>query len=251
MPCDLAALVPLARARGIPVIEDAACAVGSQVLWEGSWQPIGRPHGDLACFSFHPRKVLTTGDGGMIVTGRGDLDARMRMLRQHGMSVSDSVRYASPTVVFEEYPTVGYNYRMTDIQAAIGRVQLGRLPAIVARRRELGARYHARLADVPHVTPPTEPAWARSTWQSYAVRLRDVDQRAVMQRMLDDGIATRRAAMNAHREGAFPPGSWRSAGPLRHSEEIQDTAVVLPLFPDMSHDDQDLVIASLTRAVGR
>lgn len=249
MPSDLTRVMALARARSIPVIEDAACAIGSEIEWEGAWQRIGRPHGDLACFSFHPRKLLSTGDGGMIVTASAGTDARLRLLRQHGMNVPDTVRHASAQVVFEAYPIVGFNYRMTDIQAAIGREQLRRLPEIVERRRTLAARYHAALAGHPRIVVPHEPAWARSNWQSYAVRLRDADQRTVMQRMLDDGVATRRGVMNAHLEAAYPPGTWRAAGPLTRSEEAQATAIVLPLFHQMTDDEQERVVTSLTCAV--
>ena len=249
MPCDLTRLIALARARSIPVIEDAACAIGSEIEWDGAWQRVGRPHGDLACFSFHPRKLLSTGDGGMIVTASAETDARLRLLRQHGMSVPDTVRHASAQVVFEAYPIVGFNYRMTDIQAAIGREQLRRLPEIVERRRGLAARYHAALAGHPRIVVPHEPAWARSNWQSYAVRLRDADQRAVMQRMLDDGVATRRGVMNAHLEAAYPAGTWRAPGPLTRSEDAQATAIVLPLFHQMTDAEQERVVASLTCAV--
>ena len=249
MPSDLTRVMALARARSIPVIEDAACAIGSEIEWDGAWQRIGRPHGDLACFSFHPRKLLSTGDGGMIVTASAGTDARLRLLRQHGMNVPDTVRHASAQVVFEAYPIVGFNYRMTDIQAAIGREQLRRLPEIVERRRTLAARYHAALAGHPRIIVPYEPAWARSNWQSYAVRLRDADQRTVMQRMLDDGVATRRGVMNAHLEAAYPQGTWRAAGPLTRSEEAQATAIVLPLFHQMTDDEQERVVTSLTCAV--
>ena len=249
MPCDLTRLVPMARARGVAVVEDAACAAGSELRWDGEWQRVGRPHGDVACFSFHPRKLLSTGDGGMLTTARADLDARFRLLRQHGMSVPDTVRHSSKDVVFESYPVLGFNYRLTDIQAAIGREQLARLATIVARRRELAARYTAVLAGLPDVSTPAEPAWARSNWQSYAVRVRGDQQRAVMQRMLDDGISTRRGVMNAHAEAAYPPGSWRAAGSLGRSEEAQRTAIVLPLFHQMTAGEQDRVVTSLVRAV--
>jgi len=249
MPCDLAQLVALARRRGLAVIEDAACAIGSEIEWQGTWQRIGQPHGDLACFSFHPRKLLSTGDGGMVATADARFDARLRLLRQHGMSVPDTVRHASSQVVFEAYPIVGFNYRMTDIQAAIGREQLKRLPAIVERRRALAARYHAALGAHSRIVVPHEPAWARSNWQTYAIRLRDADQRAVMQRMLDDGVATRRGVMNAHLEGAYPPGTWRAAGSLTRSEEAQATAVVLPLFHQMTDGEQERVVTALTCAL--
>src|SRR5436190_1354374 len=156
MPCDLASLVAAARRHGVPLIEDAACAIGSEIRWEGEWQRIGRPHGDMACFSFHPRKLLSTGDGGMVVTASAETDARLRLLRQHGMSVPDTVRHASAQVLFEEYPIVGFNYRLTDIQAAIGREQLARLDGFVARRRELAARYAAALKPVPRIIVPRE-----------------------------------------------------------------------------------------------
>ena len=251
MPCDLSRIVAIARARNLPVIEDAACAIGSEVRWQDRWERIGRPHGDVACFSFHPRKLLSTGDGGMLTTRDAELDAKLRLLRQHGMSVPDTVRHASAQVVFEAYPVVGYNYRMTDIQAAIGREQLTRLDSIVERRRELAARYAERLAQIAGLALPREPEWARTNWQSYIVRLpAGTDQRAVMQRMLDGGVSTRRGIMNAHREASYPAGAWRAApGGLRRSEEAQDTGVALPLFHDMTRHEQDRVVESLARAV--
>jgi perosamine synthetase len=250
MPCDLRALTAIATRHRLPLIEDAACAIGSEVEWDGAWQRIGRPHGDVACFSFHPRKLLSTGDGGMLTTRSADLDRAFRLLRQQGMSVPDAVRHSSNEVIFEEYPVAGFNYRMTDIQAAIGREQLKRLPAIVARRRELAARYQARLRSIDGLIVPHEPQWARSNWQSYAVRIRAwIDQRAFMQRMLDAGIATRRGVMNAHRERAYPAGTWRAVGALTQSEEAQDTTVILPLFHQLTEDDQDRVIDTIARII--
>jgi len=246
MPCDLRALTAIAARHRLPLIEDAACAIGSEIEWDGAWQRIGRPHGDIACFSFHPRKLLSTGDGGMLTTRNADLDRAFRLLRQHGMSVPDAVRHSSDQVIFEEYPVAGYNYRMTDIQAAIGREQLKRLPAIVARRRELAARYEARLRSIEELVVPREPRWARSNWQSYAVRMGAwIDQRAFMQRMLDAGISTRRGVMNAHRERAYPAGTWRAAGSLHQSEEAQDTTVILPLFHQLTEEEQDKVVDAI------
>jgi dTDP-4-amino-4,6-dideoxygalactose transaminase len=250
MPCDLPRILAVAGARGIPVIEDAACAIGSEIFRNGEWQRIGRPHGRVACFSFHPRKLLSTGDGGMLTTADPSLDRAFRLLRQHGMSVPDTVRHAASEVVYEAYPVLGFNYRMTDIQAAIGREQLKRLPAVVERRRMLAARYAARFAGCQGVTVPREPEWARTNWQSYAIRVETRRQRRVMQHLLDEGIATRRGAMNAHREAAYPPGTWRTAGPLTVSEEAQDSSIVLPLFHQLTDAEQDAVIEGVTRAVG-
>ena len=250
MPCELPPILALARRRGIPVIEDAACAIGSELLWDGHWERVGKPHADIACFSFHPRKLLSTGDGGMLTTRDQKLDATFRLLRQHGMTVPDTLRHASSQVVFEEYSVPAYNYRMTDIQAAIGREQLKRLPAIVERRRTLAAEYVKYLRGIPGVIPATEPAWARTNWQSYTVRLAPpLDQRRLMQRLLDEGISTRRGVMNAHREPAYSPGSWRAAGPLTRGERAQDTVIVLPLYHQMTDEDQQRVVAALKRAV--
>ena len=264
VPCDLRCIVDIGRRRGLPIVEDAACAGGSEIQWENGWERIGKPRGDVACFSFHPRKLLSTGDGGMLTTNDPGLDRQFALLRQHGMSVPDTVRHASAQVIFEEYSVVGFNYRMTDIQAAIGREQLTRLPAIVAQRRLRAGRYTAAIHDVPGISPPVEPAWARTNWQSYAIRLADrLDQRTVMQRMLETGVSTRRGVMTMHREPAYPRGSWHcgaSGGVCDHatasgssclhrSEVAQDTTVVLPLYHQMTDDEQDRVVAALQQAV--
>jgi perosamine synthetase len=246
MPCDLAAIIAVAREHGLPVIEDAACASGSEILWDGQWEKVGKAHGDITCFSFHPRKVITTGDGGMLTTNNPEYDAQFRLLRQHGMSVSDRVRHSANQVIFEEHAVIGYNYRMTDVQAAIGREQLKRLPEIVAARRRLGDRYRELLTDIPGLTPAHEPEWARTNWQSFWVRLPEgCDQRAVMQYMLDHGVATRRGIMCAHREKPYK----REGGyDLPESERAQDRNIILPLFPQMSDEDQVYVAEMLREA---
>jgi perosamine synthetase len=265
MPCDLASIVPLARRHRVAVVEDAACAAGSEIQWQGQWERIGRPHGDLACFSFHPRKLVATGDGGMITTASAETVARLRLWRQHGMSVPDTARHASAQVIFESYPVLGFNYRMTDIQAAVGREQLKRLPDAVARRRALARRFMEGLSDVPDLSLPVEPEWVRTNWQSFCVRLSDrLDQRQVMQALLDEGISTRRGVMCAHREASYPPETWTCAPRgrdcrcppgtcerLKESERAQDHGLILPLFVEMSHDDQDRVIAALKSVCSR
>lgn len=262
MPCDLPAVLSFARAKGLRVIEDAACAIGSEIAWRDEWQRIGRPHGDVACFSFHPRKLLTTGDGGMLTTADAEWDQRFRTLRHQGMSVSDVARDGSDTVIFERYSEIGYNFRMTDIQAAVGRVQLGRLPEALVRRKAQVDRYRRLLACVPGLGLPTEPAWARSNWQSFCVRLpAGVEQRRFMQTALDAGVATRRGVMCAHREQAYLREAWActrgertcdcpagSCRRLAESERAQDGCVVLPLFHEMSDADQDRVADVVRRA---
>jgi perosamine synthetase len=250
MPCDLTALTALADRVGLVLIEDAACAAGSEIRINGDWERIGRPRGRIACFSFHPRKVITTGEGGMLTTADAELDRKFRLLRQHGMSVPDSVRHGSPQVIFEDYLMVGYNYRMTDIQAAVGRKQLAKLLDIVARRRALGARYEELLGNIEGLRLPFEPEWARSNWQSYCVRLPDrVDQRTVMQNMLDHGIATRRGIMCSHREP--PYASDKQRYDLRQSELAQDHCILLPIYAQMSDDDQVRVADCLKTELAR
>lgn len=251
MPCDLSRILELARRHDLPVIEDAACATGSEIRVNGEWQHIGRPHGDIATFSFHPRKLLTTGDGGILTTNNSDYDEHFRLLRQHAMSVPDTVRHGAKQIIFEEYPEVGFNYRLTDIQAAIGRVQLSRLDDIIRRRRQQAQVYHSLLSDVEHITPPSEPDYARTNWQSYSILLDpSISQVHFMQHLLDQGIATRRGIMNAHREAAYsddPNATGRIQ--LPHSEYAQDHVVLLPLFHDMTEQQQHEVVRTARSAI--
>lgn len=248
MPCDMARLMQVARAHGLSVIEDAACAIGSEIRIDGQWQRIGRPIGDVVCFSFHPRKVVTTGEGGMLTTADPGMDARFRLWRQHGMSVSDRLRHSASDVIFEDYPVQGYNYRMTDIQAAVGLQQLARLPGILAARRALAADYAARLAGLEGIGLPAEPDWARSNWQSFAVTLAPgPDQRAVMQHLLGAGIASRRGIMCAHLEAAHADLELRH--PLPRSVAARDRSVLLPLYAQMTPDELDQVVMALGAAL--
>jgi dTDP-4-amino-4,6-dideoxygalactose transaminase len=248
MPCNLSALVALAKRRDIILIEDAACAAGSQIRIDEQWDRIGKPHGDIACFSFHPRKVITTGEGGMLTTSNPEFDRKFRLLRQHGMSVPDTVRHGSPQVIFEDYLVVGFNYRMTDVQAAVGRKQLERLPELVARRRAHASRYAELLGNIEGLSLPLEPEWARSNWQSYCVRLPSrLDQKAVMQKLLDQGIATRRGIMCSHREAPYSDGKQRHD--LRHSELAQDHSILLPIYAQMTEEDLERVVNVLSTEV--
>jgi perosamine synthetase len=249
MPCDLSALVALAKRHDLILIEDAACAAGSQIRIDEQWDRIGKPHGDIACFSFHPRKVITTGEGGMLTTSNAEFDRKFRLLRQHGMSVPDTVRHGSSQVIFEDYLLVGFNYRMTDVQAAVGRKQLERLPELVARRRSHASRYAELLGNIEGLRLPAEPEWARSNWQSYCVRLPDrVDQKEVMQKLLDQGIVTRRGIMCSHREAPYSNNEQRHD--LRESELAQDHSILLPIYAQMIEDDQVRVASALRAELG-
>jgi dTDP-4-amino-4,6-dideoxygalactose transaminase len=161
------------------------------------------------------------------------------------MSVSDRVRHAANTVIFEEYPEVGFNYRMTDIQAAVGRVQLKRLPAILERRRLMARRYSESLADVAGLEEPFVPDWANPNYQSYAVRVTaeyPISRDELMQLLLDAGVSTRRGIMNAHQEAAYAgTGEFE----LPESEAARDSVVLLPLHHELTEDEQDRVIEGL------
>lgn len=263
MPCNLAAILEIAQRHGLKVVEDAAPAVGSEILWNGQWEKIGRPQADIACFSFHARKPITTGDGGMLTTNNPEHDARFRRWLCHGMSMSSDARHGAKTVQFEEYVELGYNYRLTDIQAAIGRAQLRKIPEIVRRRRELAARYRQLLGGIPELGLPVEPEWARSNWQSYCVRLPErADQLKVMQKMLDLGVATRRGVHTSHMEKAYEQEPWKCGGdratcgcPPRRCRHLQESergrlwGLLLPIFPQLSHEDQDRVCQALAETL--
>ncbi|MEK7443059.1 MAG: DegT/DnrJ/EryC1/StrS family aminotransferase [Chloroflexota bacterium] len=260
MPCDLKAIIEIAKHHSLFVIEDAACAIGSEILWDGKWEKIGKPRGDIACFSFHPRKLISIGDGGMITTLNAEWDKRFRLWRQHSMDVPDTVRHKANEVIFESYTDLGYNYRLTDIQAAVGREQLKRLKAIIERRRMMAERYRESLSRFTGFVLPEELSWARSNWQSYCVRLpAHCDQRTVMQKMLEAGISTRRGVMCIHREPAYPKDLWSCGGEpcecdngtcnrLMQSELAQDRSILLPLFHQMTEADQEFVVEKLREA---
>jgi len=245
LPAEMNRLMAVAAKHKLTVIEDAACAIGSE--YEG--ERIGRPIGAIACFSFHPRKILTTGEGGMITTRDADLAARLRKLRQHAMSVSDVVRHSAKQVTTESYDEVGYNYRMTDMQAAVGMVQLGRLNEFLERRRYLAERYTAALDGIAWLQTPVVPNHCRHNFQSYMVRLVDgsAEQRdAVMQEMLEKNISTRRAIMAIHRELPYRSERWDNS--LPQTDLATDTGLILPLFHQMTEAEQDYVIEALLAA---
>jgi perosamine synthetase len=239
LPCAVDEIQAVASHHGLVLVEDAACAIGSE--YRG--QRIGKPHTSMACFSFHPRKVLTTAEGGMLTTNDEELAARARKLRQHAMTVSDLARHNSSRAVIENYDEIGYNYRMTDLQAAIGLVQLRRLDKMLQRRRELAHRYSQRLSEFGWVLPPDEPANCRHNFQSYMVRLTGdapIPRDALMQELLDHGVASRRGIMAIHRELPYLDPAVDAR--LPETNRVTDTAIILPLFYEMRDDEQEYVM---------
>ncbi len=244
LPADMDAFFALGERYGIQIVEDAACAIGASYR--------GRPIGSLdslACFSLHPRKVITTGEGGMITVQDPAVAERLRRLRAHGMDTSDLARHTATDVVIESYPERGFNYRMTDMQAALGLCQMEELDWILERRRELAERYTEALAQMPHLEAPYDPPYAERTWQSYCVRIlpgAPLGRTELMRSLLRDGIATRRGVMAIHEEASYAGLESSHPGtPLPHTEAATRETLMLPLFPDLSEEQQDHVIERL------
>jgi dTDP-4-amino-4,6-dideoxygalactose transaminase len=242
LPAGMNELLAVAAKHGLTVIEDAACAIGSKY----GGKLIGKPLGTMACFSFHPRKILTTGEGGMITTSDAKLAERLRRLRQHAMSLSDVVRHNAKQISSETYGEVGFNFRMTDMQAAIGITQLRRLGDFLKRRRYLAARYTRALQNLPWLQTPVVPLNCRHNYQSYMVRLVGqfaAKRDAIMQELLQKNISTRRAIMAIHRELPYRSERWDHS--LPQTNLATDTGLILPLFHQMTESDQDYIIEAL------
>ena len=244
VPADARAVAAAVRQFGIMVIEDAACAAGASAHGE----PVGAG-ALIAAWSFHPRKLLTTGEGGMLTLDRADWAARLRRLREHGMDVSATDRHASAGPVFEHYLETGYNYRMTDVQAAVGLVQLGKLDAMVARRRELATSYHELLDGVPGVRAVRDPAYGQGNYQSFWVLL-DAEfpggRDEALARLAARGISARRGIMAAHLEPAYRDLPHAE---LPVTERLTRDSLILPLFHTMTGEQQRRVVDALLEPV--
>ena len=248
-PCDLEKTISLAKAFNLPLVEDAACAIGSEISFDRGqiWEMIGKPHGDIACFSFHPRKLITTGDGGMLTTNHQAYDQQFRPWRQHGVSMPAAARHKAKAVCFAEYPVTGFNYRMTDIQAAVGIEQIKKLASILDRRRQLAKHYTELLRGVPWLETISVNDATLPNWQSYPVQLLEdapLSQIRLMQYLLDHGISTRRGIMNAHQEPAYAAQQWQ----LPQSEKARDRTILLPLYHDLTERDLVYIVNTLSQA---
>ncbi len=247
MPVDLEPIRSLCDPLGITVIEDAACAAGSTYR--------GRPVGagaELAAWSFHPRKILTTGEGGMLTTRNADWADRARRLREHAMSVSANDRHASVLAPAEEYLEIGFNFRMTDLQAAVGLVQLGRLAEAVARRRTIVAGYRESLGGVEGLRLSQDPGHGTSNFQSFWFEVLPgfgLGREALLAHLARDGISARRGIMAAHRQPAYTGRDTGNAD-LSVTERLTDNTVILPVYHQLTPGEQARVISSLLLAAG-
>ncbi|GGN33318.1 aminotransferase DegT [Actinoplanes campanulatus] len=246
VPFDTVALRKAADDWGIGLVEDAACAAGSTAY--------GAPAGTgarVAAWSFHPRKLITTGEGGMVTVDSPEAAARLKRLREHGMNVSAADRHASKQPVLEAYLETAFNYRMTDIQAAVGLVQLGKLAGLVAQRRELAARYQRLLSDVNGLIPVTDPAYGQTNYQSFWVLLTPAYRRArdeVLSELAAKGVSARRGIMAAHLEPAYADVT---PCPLPVTERITRESLILPLHHRLTEADQDHIVGVLRELATR
>ncbi|WP_229068316.1 DegT/DnrJ/EryC1/StrS aminotransferase family protein [Actinoplanes sp. DH11] len=246
MPFDTAALRKAADGWGVTLVEDAACAAGSTAYG----QPVGAGAA-ISAWSFHPRKIITTGEGGMVTVDDPAAATRLRRLREHGMNVSAADRHASKQPVIEAYLETAFNYRMTDIQAAVGLVQLGRLAGLVAQRREIAARYQELLAGIDGLTPVRDPAYGQTNYQSFWVLIDPtygVSRDEVLAELAARGVSARRGIMAAHLEPAY---AGLAHDPLPVTERITKDSLILPLHHEFTADDQDYVVGILRELARR
>lgn len=244
---DIAAIEK--AAPGIPIIEDAACAAGS------TYQ--GRPAGTLglaAAFSFHPRKSVTTGEGGMVTTGDAALAERCNILRNHGASVSEEVRHAGPKpYLLPDFNLLGFNYRMTDLQGAVGIVQLAKLDHYIDERAQWAAYYCEQLRDVPWLRTPQVPAGSRHGWQSYVCFIDEgnapLPRNAIMELLQQQGISTRPGTHAVHMLGLYRERFSFVNNDFPGARDCDRQTMAIPLHNRMSAEDYSYVVEAL-RAIG-
>lgn len=233
---DMAPIVAFAGEHGLAVLEDAACALGA--TYHGS--PCGLL-GDIGCFSFHARKIITTGEGGMIVTNRGDLAEKLQLLRSHG-GIRRNDRFT-----FEE---AGFNYRMSDLQAGVGTAQMRRLTHLIERRRTLATKLREGLAEVTGITVPLEPAWGGHVYQAFVALIdADVDRDEVIGRLRSEGVEATLGTYALHDQPFFQRTFGYRPGdrPRSHAAFLQSMA--LPLYPSMQVSEVDEVVAAVSAAL--
>lgn len=258
MPCNLEKIIKIAKKYTIPIIEDAACAIGSEIHYKENWEPIGQSHGDIVCFSFHPRKVITTGDGGMITTNNRDYYHKIRLWREHSISISSKDRHNTKEVLFEEHLDLGYNYRMTDVQAAIGRVQLRKIKELIKKRQKISKNYFELLNNINGIKLPFQHKWAKSNWQSFCIRLSSkINQKQIMNDLMNFGISTKRGIMCAHLEPAYIKEKWNTGLGVKDLEKLQESkkatnhSILIPIFPSLLESEQIFIVNNLIKLINK
>jgi dTDP-4-amino-4,6-dideoxygalactose transaminase len=236
LPTDMDAVMDIAQRYNLPVIEDAACALAGRY----HDRPCGTI-GDMGCFSFHPRKSITTGEGGMIVTDSEELARRIALLRSHG-----GVRGET----YFRFEMAGFNYRMSDLQAAVGVAQMAKLDWILTRKRELAAQLTTMLATVERVTPPAVPTGLLHSYQSYVIMLDEALERdRVIAAMRRRDVETTLGTYALHAQPFFQKTYGYSNGDLPSSYRLFRHSLTLPFYPQMTSDDLGLVVAALSESL--
>ncbi|MHC2461158.1 DegT/DnrJ/EryC1/StrS family aminotransferase [Bradyrhizobium embrapense] len=236
----------IAEPRGIAIIEDAACAIGT--TYKG--KPVGAI-GDIGCFSFHPRKAVTTGEGGAVTTNRDDLAARVRSQRNHGATGAPdpSIEPHGPWTM-ATFDNLGFNLRLSDIQAAVGVAQMGKLDRLLAERRRLGHRYSELLGGINSIVRPLGGDIDGHAFQSYVIRVGDGDRarrNAVMATLAAAGVQTRPGTHAVHRLGYYRNKYGLRPEQFPNAALAEDTTITLPIFPNMTEEDQRLVVDCISR----
>lgn len=243
LPTYLDEIIKIAKKHKLHIVEDAACALGS--VYKG--QMIGSVS-ELTCLSFHPRKCITTGEGGMILTNNKKYADNLRMLRHHGMNVSDVSRHGAKKVSHEKYPVIGFNFRMSDIQAAVGIEQFKKLPGILKKRQEKAKIYTKAFSKSKNIIAPFVPEKMIPNWQSYVIRLKNtskISRDGLMQRLLDVGIASRRGVMASHLEAPYKKMFPKLKLPV--TESATNETITIPLYIQMTKKEQDYVIDTILK----
>ncbi|SMF75610.1 DegT/DnrJ/EryC1/StrS family aminotransferase [Pseudobacteriovorax antillogorgiicola] len=237
MPANIDEIRSLCAENNIFLLEDSACALGSMYFGRRLCDSTD----NISCYSLHPRKVITTGEGGVVTTNCKEVYERLSTLRQHGMNLSDLDRHGKGSISFEEYPEVGYNFRMTDIQAAVGIAQLEKLDFIVKTRREIAQYYNYRFAETDGVLTPIFDSDIYSNFQSYSIRLKsggELRRNRMMSYLLKSGISSRRGVMAIHREIPYQDARRDD---LEQTNLLTDSSILIPIFPGMSKRDMEYV----------
>jgi len=244
MPCQIYKIKEIATHYNLPVVEDAACAFGSEVKFNDKWEKIGKPHGDIACFSFHPRKIITTGDGGMLTTNNPKYNEQLRLLRQHGMDINDHVRHGAKDLIIENYKLTGFNYRMTDIQGAVGFEQIKKTRSIINKHRKIAEFYKKELSDIDWLSLPKEPFYAKANYQSYPIRVLNnspVSRNNLITFLLKNDIASKPGIMNSHKEVPYIFSDHK----LINSEKARDEVILLPMYRNIKNTELKYITSKL------
>tara|TARA_B100000029_G_scaffold493635_1_gene556391 strand:- start:681 stop:1907 length:1227 start_codon:yes stop_codon:yes gene_type:complete len=244
IPSDIYEIKKILRGINLPIIEDAACAIGSKFNKQNNLINIGYPVGDLVCFSFHPRKLLTTGDGGMITSNNKGYIEKIKLLRNHGMNIDSFKRKNANKYFFDEHVISGFNFRMTDIQASIGVEQLKKINSVVNERKDIAIYYKKKLSAIDQVTTFEEGPNLLTNWQSFPIKIKsNHDSMDLVKYLFKEGIYSKRGVMNSHEEAPYIGQNWN----LPNSEELLRHTILLPMYNGLKNKEIDYIVRKVKK----